>query len=354
MLGTKSQRELFNNLFSSLDSLAITERRCNLMPYVPVSILFNKDANNGQPLHTLSIDGCKKSPGSQNHLNKFFDNYTKYFNDDCDGDINKIRSINTLELVDPIERAKKACMTFSPNYKILTVGGGRLRIENNGEFYKIFHSNLERLELGDMTKIEFSHTVRSLIDPKQFSNLKTLNIEARNSYLDSHVLYTWKNVANMGLFQNVEKIIFSSILYPSSILPISDQNGFLRDIFKYQHEKAIVAPNLKLIEFIKMVNGLPNEPKLDTTSFLLSHLIQYFKPNEFVECIKIEWKSIGIDDAQNWVQQQTYCIGNILNNSWNEYDNPNWTETIMTEFDDQLWTNQCRVFASVSLKIVKN
>lgn len=89
---------IWNNLFYSLYSLRVLNT--TLIGHIPIDILFNKKNNQSNKLRLFKLD-CMADvyDDSESSYGRFIENYTNYFEKECDKDLTKIRRIQTLKLM---------------------------------------------------------------------------------------------------------------------------------------------------------------------------------------------------------------------------------------------------------------
>lgn len=162
------KRCYFNNFFCNLQRLNI--ENTYLASYIPVSILFNKNMNK-KKLELLKIlyqEDIGSGTSWEVGYNQFLRNYEKYFQNECDGDNNKIRQI------------KELCVTTKGSSMMRSMSEEEEEQANVFKFelnllFQVLNGTFEELILDkcQLGKVDYNCLVKYIVHPR----LKKLSID---------------------------------------------------------------------------------------------------------------------------------------------------------------------------------
>ena len=159
-----------NVLLSSIQELTISEHGVVLLKSTPIEVLFSTNGSNRNnsvgkakpPKISKLARITERSPmtlkfdntwaeGMYSDLKIFGLNYNKYYKNECESDLNKIRKIKSISITGATDYRVSDCIStvkyFQPNYASLIFRSCKLEFFRLNRFCHVFHENLTRLEV---------------------------------------------------------------------------------------------------------------------------------------------------------------------------------------------------------------
>lgn len=146
----KSQSSTMESMIRSIESLQVSNYGLTFVTQIiPFDWLFNKEKSKLNELELVGIGYSQLSKMDTRMVNKFCQEfsikYKEYFDKKCNGDLDKIKTIELLRFGNYIDATK---LNLYKNYQCLEkTTGDDISISNNN-FEQIFHCNLKAIKLG--------------------------------------------------------------------------------------------------------------------------------------------------------------------------------------------------------------
>ena len=203
-----------------------------LWEYLPINDLFGHP--NGEELNITASFGSLGKHSCMRSLTTFKDNYNVFWRKHWHHNIVNVRNVNHLTMSHIYSNgsetaAKTLCAALCGNYKILSLHGCDIKLDNIGQVQGIFHERLQHLNLGIRSIIKVDDTVVDFTDT--LCGIQSIRMEDDDN--SGRELHVRKTLTTLSKFVFGLKYL-DVILFPPERYPYDDewldQHGWLHNV----------------------------------------------------------------------------------------------------------------------------
>ena len=242
----------WNSFFEYCNDLWIQNGSINILEFIPISILFDKQNNTNNIDIYMSIYGDNVECDQSFHV--FNTKYTEYLKNECNDCNDNIRTIDKLEFQDVTSHSVGNEITFfmetlKENFLNLSMVSCQLHIHSINQLNAVFHPKLQSLKLHNQTSIWIDEKLLIMDNiHNQCGNLRALYLRHCVHYYSNDTPGTiLKNLTKLAMLNTVTQIEISlDLSHWFQCLQFLDSDGWLRSLLN-SDDRDIQCPKIECI-----------------------------------------------------------------------------------------------------------